>query len=74
MIEDFFDPATKATTVDGKVFDPTEEKDLATHYGKTIFAHKVVVPSAKTIDFSAFQLILNNLVALLLSHAKKFPA
>jgi len=74
MIEDFFDAVTLAIKVDGKSFDPTEEKDVEAHYGKTIFAHKVVKPNADKIDFSAFKLIFDNLVALLESHAKKFPA
>jgi hypothetical protein len=70
-IEDFFDNATLTTPVDGKLFDAAKDIETSTHYGKTIFAHKVVRENADKIDFSGFEPLLNNLVAAINEHAKK---
>jgi hypothetical protein len=70
-IEDFFEPALKETIVDGKKFGDALGSDKATHYSKTVFAHKVVVPNAKHIDFSRFSPLLANIVAILKYHAGK---
>ena len=54
-IEDFFDAATKATVIDGKTFVDKNTYDSTKHYGKKIFAHRVVRPKANTINFTGFQ-------------------
>ena len=41
-IEDFFDATTKATAIGGKTFNDGNRFDRDRHYGKKIFAHKVV--------------------------------
>lgn len=71
MIEDFFDAATKATPVSGKTFSPDANDDSAKHYGKIVFAHKVVRAHADKIDFKDFQGILSNVVAAIDAHALK---
>jgi len=72
-IEDFFDSSVKFTTIAGKAFDPNGENDTETHYGKVVFAHKVVRVQADTIDFTGFKGILSNVVSVIEEHAKKFP-
>ncbi len=69
-IEDFFDATTLATPVDGKLFDPDKDMDTDLHYGKVVFAHKVVRANAETIDFSEFKAILDAVVSVIDEHAK----
>jgi RNA-directed DNA polymerase len=71
MIEDFFDAATKATPISGKTFSPDANDDSAKHYGKVIFAHKVIRAHADKIDFTDFQGILSNIAAAIDAHAPK---
>jgi RNA-directed DNA polymerase len=61
-IEDFFDAAAKAITVDGKTFHADKGFDKTIHFGKTIFAHRVVRPNAATINFGGFTPILQTIV------------
>lgn len=68
-IEDFFEPAIKTTVVDGKTFRDGNKFDETIHYGKNVFAHKVIRPMAETLDFSAFSPLLTNIVAVLKQHA-----
>jgi RNA-directed DNA polymerase len=70
-IEDSFDAATKATRVDGKEFDPNNDFNPTTHYGKTAFAYKVVQPNAGTIDFSGFAPLLSRIDAVVKEHARR---
>lgn len=70
-MEDLFDGAIKSTILAGKSFDDTNNTDSATHYGKTIFAHKVIKPNADTIDFNGFAPLLDRIVLVLNEHAKK---
>lgn len=67
-IEDLFDAATKATVLDGKTFNDGNGFDVDKHYGKKVFAHKVVRPKADTIDFTGFRPLLANLVAAIEKH------
>ena len=73
-IENFFDAAIKATTVDGKAFSDENDFDIATHYGKKIFAHKVVRPNAASVNFDGFRPLLNNLVLAISAHVAKAQA
>lgn len=68
-IEDFFDAALKATVINGKTFDDKNDLETETHYGKKIFAHKVIRPQADSIDFSGFHPLLANLVSAIKAHA-----
>lgn len=67
-IEDFFDPTIKATVIDGKTFNDGNGFDVDKHYGKKVFAHRVVRPKADTIDFTAFRPLLTNLTAAINKH------
>lgn len=70
-IEDFFDATIKSTIVGGKTFNAKSEFDSAIHYGKNVFAHKVVRPHADKIDFGKFKALLSNIVSVIDAHAKK---
>jgi RNA-directed DNA polymerase len=67
-IEDFFDADVKATVLGEKRFHVGQDFDATKHYGKIVFAHKVVRPKANTIDFSRFRPLLTNLVAAICKH------
>jgi RNA-directed DNA polymerase len=68
-IEDLFPPVLLKTIIDGKTFDPNKEHEEAGKYGKLVFANRVVVPRAATIDFSGFAPLLDRIVAVLDHHA-----
>jgi RNA-directed DNA polymerase len=67
-IEDCFDAAIKATNLRGKTFDPNNDYNTDTHYGKVDFANKVVKPNADQIDFRGFIPLLNGLVNVIDAH------
>ena len=67
-IEDFFDATIKATVIDGKTFNDGDGFDVDKHYGKKVFAHRVVRPKADTIDFTGFRPLLTNLTAAINKH------
>ena len=67
-IEDLFDDTIKATVVNGKTFNDGKDVKGDKHYGKMIFAHRVVRPRAGTIDFTGFRPLLTNLVAAINKH------
>jgi RNA-directed DNA polymerase len=77
MIEDFFDAATKATPVDGKILHADDKNfDESKHISKHIFAQRVVRANAGKINFDGFRPLLDNIVAVLKAHkapAKKTP-
>ena len=68
-MEDFFDAGTKATLVGGKSFDQGSNLNTSTHYGKHVFAQKVVASSPQSIDFGGFQKMLTNISALIQAHS-----
>jgi RNA-directed DNA polymerase len=67
-IEDFFGAATKAVSIDGKTFSDKNGFDVEKHYGKKVFAHKVVRPNADNIDFTGFRPLLATIVDVIKSH------
>lgn len=64
-IESLFSPATRAIKVSGKTFNPENNMDKNTEFGKEIFASKVVMAHKGTIDFSGFEVLLNRIVMCL---------
>jgi RNA-directed DNA polymerase len=72
-IENCFDEQTLQEVVGGKSFDPESKADSEKTFGKVVFAHKVIAAKANTINFGGFVPLLNNLVAAIDAHAKKFP-
>jgi RNA-directed DNA polymerase len=73
-IESCFDAATLAIKVEGKTFNSTKSFDDKLHFGKVVFAHKVVTPNASKIDFKGFGPLLTNVVATIADHKKRYPA
>jgi RNA-directed DNA polymerase len=67
-IEDCFGEEIKAVVINGKTFNVENEFDVGRHYGKKVFAHKVVVPRAETIDFSGFRQLLTNVTKAIQEH------
>ncbi len=74
MIEDFFDDVIKSTIVGGKAFSHQDDFDRDTHYGKHVFAQKVVRAQADKINFSEFKAILSNIALVIDTHRKKHSA
>ena len=64
-IEDFFDQATLNTPIDGRKFDPKNEADTKTTYGKYTFATKVVKAKKAKISFDKFNPILEKIVKVI---------
>jgi hypothetical protein len=64
-IEDFFDSKTRAIQINGKSFNPAKGADPSKYFGKTVFAHKVVRPNAKSIDFAGFAPLLATISAII---------
>jgi RNA-directed DNA polymerase len=70
-IEDCFDDATKNTVLAGKTFNPENEYNTTTHYGKADFAYNVVKLRADRIDFTGFKPIFDRFVSVLDEHAHR---
>lgn len=65
-IEDLYTQKTLDIRYDSKVFDKSNNTiDRGTHYGKTVFVEKIVLPNTASIDFTGFVPMLNRLVAVL---------
>lgn len=60
--------------MDGKAFSDENNFDTTTHYGKKVFAHKVVRPNADSVNFDGFRPLLNNLVLAINGHVAKVQA
>lgn len=73
-IEDCFTTEDKARKLDGKSFDDNNDYSSDGHYGKVDFAHKVVRTHADTIDFSGFNEILTNILAVIAHRAASLNA
>jgi RNA-directed DNA polymerase len=70
-IEDFFPQDTLKTLIGGKRFNPSNDYDVDTEYGKADFAFKIVEPNAATIDFSGFAILLQRIVEVIHHHDEK---
>lgn len=64
-IEQLFQPELRATTLNGKSFDPKKEHADDRHYGKVVFAESVVRANADNVDFSGFEGLLARIEAVL---------
>lgn len=70
-IEDLFDAATLAMTLDSKPFHRRKDFDSTKHIGKKPFATKIVAPNAATISWNGFAPLLDRIVAVLADYALK---
>jgi hypothetical protein len=57
-IEDLFTKKTLSRTISGKKFNPKNDMNPATEYGKEFFAKKIVLAQKTSIDFSGFHVLL----------------
>ena len=64
-IEMFFEESLLKEEVGGKSFNPRNDLDPETEYGKLIFAERVVRPRASSINFDAFGALLSRIVAVI---------
>jgi RNA-directed DNA polymerase len=71
-IESFFDAPLKATLIRGKTFNPENNHNTATEYGKADFAGKVVVPNADRINWTPFSPLLERIATVVTGY--KAPA
>jgi len=69
-IEDCFDSRIKETVIEGKSFHEGNSSDIHNHYGKKVFAHKVIRPNADKVDFSGFRPLLQNIGHAIAAHGK----
>jgi retron-type reverse transcriptase len=73
-MEDLFDASVRAETVDGKTFNPKDDKDTVTQYSKIVFADKVVRAKYATINFSQFTVIFDRILAVLAHYSANKPS
>ena len=69
-IEDLFDAPTRAIKLNGRSFNPSNNRS-PTEYGKADFAYQVVQPNADAIDFRGFEPLLQKLSLVVEAHSKQ---
>jgi hypothetical protein len=67
MIEDSFTEETRSVILNGKTFDPQNDFDTLTHYGKHTFSQYIEKHSSM-IDFAGFRGILTRLDRVIAAH------
>jgi hypothetical protein len=71
-IEDFFDDKTLGTTLNGKTFTKENNFNRKKHYGKKIFAERVIYKNQENINFAKFDEILSQ-IDLAIGDYRKIP-
>jgi RNA-directed DNA polymerase len=67
-IEDCFDPAFVTSALGGKTINFTSKANKANEVSKSYFAEQIVRPNWKTIDFSGFKPLLDQIVKVIDAH------
>jgi hypothetical protein len=67
-IEDFFEASTLEMKVEGKSFNPSNDKMTDTTYSKAVFAREVVEKRKSSINFEGFAPLLDRISAVLEKH------
>jgi hypothetical protein len=67
-IEDLFDASILEIKIEGKTFNPSNEKVTATTYSKAVFARKVVEEMASSINFEGFVPLLDRIAKVIADH------
>ncbi len=70
-IEDFFDKGVLDVKLGGKEFSRKDKYDLATQYGKHLFAEHAVKKNRNSINFDGFEPVLDRVVQVLDAHSAK---
>ncbi|MGK8964057.1 retron Ec67 family RNA-directed DNA polymerase/endonuclease [Pseudomonas aeruginosa] len=73
-IEDLFKADALGVILGGKRFNPNNDTENTTEYGKQYFADHVVKARQKTIDFSGFEPLLDTISKIILSHTTAVAA
>ena len=73
IIEDCFADVVLQVNLGGKTFDPNNNYDSATHFGKHILS-SYVRDNASKIDFSGFEPLLERITAAIVAHEGKAAA
>lgn len=73
-IEDFFEAKVLTKPLDGKTFDDDKDADKDLHFGKVVFAKKIVVPMVGEINWEGFRPLLDRVVKVLDDYDKKLAA
>jgi RNA-directed DNA polymerase len=68
VIVDCFEPTTLSILLEGKTLSLSDPIDEKVHFGKHVFAQKVITPNAATIDFHGFIPLLSNISAAIAAH------
>lgn len=68
MIEDFFEESTKDIKFHGKSFSLEKNFDTKKFYGKSVFAHEVVIKQHLSINFEGFAPILQRIQKVIEYH------
>ncbi|MOA56188.1 hypothetical protein D3C78_1801230 [compost metagenome] len=67
-IEDFFKADALSVTLGGKSFNPNNDTDTASQYGKHYFAEHVVKARQDVLDFSGFDPLLKIISGIIKAH------
>jgi len=67
-IEHLFDESLLKTKLGDKVFNHKEKIDTENEFGKAVFAEKIVVPNASSINFAKFTPLLDRLAAVIVDY------
>ena len=74
-IEDYYEKSVRSTTIGNKSFNPDSQSfNPEIHYGKHIFAEKVVKADQTNINFSHFKPLLNRLDVAIVDYTNKLAA
>jgi RNA-directed DNA polymerase len=74
-IEDCFEPAALSTVLGGKSFKRDSDTfDVGKHYGKQVFAEKVVKANQAAINFDRFEPLLKRIEAAITDYAGRVAA
>jgi RNA-directed DNA polymerase len=68
VIEDCFDRQTKAIQVEGKTFKIGNDFEPDKHFGKIVFAHRVIRKQADVLNFQGFVPILDRIASVITAH------
>lgn len=64
-MEDLFEPSVRGVKLGKKTFNPKNESNTESEYGKVYFAEKVVKPNAAAINFENFTGLLDRIIAVI---------
>ena len=73
VIEDLFDASIKGVKLNGKSFNPSDNYNRKTEFGKMEFAERIVQKGQGAINFDGFKPLLANIEGAIAAHAAGVP-